>query len=85
MKKGTFGGLAGVALSRGRDIPGHWKNIVLNIVSFSPLNYPPSVLAVLLVIVLVVVLLSDGALGLDRCHWRGGHNNQLKAGFSDMI
>ncbi len=24
-KKGTFGGLAGVALSRGRGIPGHWK------------------------------------------------------------
>ncbi len=33
------------------------KYIVLNIVSFPPLNYSPSVLAVLLVVVLVVVLL----------------------------
>ncbi len=32
------------------------KNIVLNIVSFPPLNYSPSVLAVLLVVVLVLVL-----------------------------
>jgi hypothetical protein len=58
-KKGTFGGLPGVALSRGQDIPGHSrKNTVLNTVSFLPLNYPPSELAVLLVVVLVVVLLS---------------------------
>ncbi len=34
------------------------KNIVSNIVSLPPLNYSPSVLAVLLVVVLVVVLLS---------------------------
>jgi hypothetical protein len=34
------------------------KNIVLNIVSFLPLNYSPSMLAVLLVVLLVVVLLS---------------------------
>ncbi len=34
------------------------KNIVSNIVSFPPLNYSPSVLAVLLVVVLIVVLLS---------------------------
>jgi hypothetical protein len=41
-KKGTFGGLPGVALSRGRDIAGHRKKtIVLNIVSLPPLNYPP--------------------------------------------
>jgi hypothetical protein len=33
------------------------KNTVLNTVSFPPLNYSPSVLAVLLVVVLVVVLL----------------------------
>jgi hypothetical protein len=58
-KKGTFGGLPGVALSRGQDIPGHSrKNTVSNTVSFPPLNYSPSVLAVLLVVVLVVVLLS---------------------------
>jgi hypothetical protein len=58
-KKATFRGLPGVALSRGQDIPGHSKkNTVLNIVSFLPLNYSPSVLAVLLVVVLVVVLLS---------------------------
>ncbi len=25
LKRGTFGGLAGMALSRGRGIPGHWK------------------------------------------------------------
>jgi hypothetical protein len=58
-KKGTFGGLPGVALSRGRDIPGHSrKNTVSNTVSFPPLNYSPSMLAVLLVVALVVVLLS---------------------------
>jgi hypothetical protein len=58
-KKGTFGGLPGVALSKGRDIPGHSrKNTVLNTVSFPPLSYSPSVLAVLLVVVLVFVLLS---------------------------
>jgi hypothetical protein len=34
------------------------KNIVSNIVSFLPLNYSPSVLAVLMVVMLVVVLLS---------------------------
>jgi hypothetical protein len=34
------------------------KNIVSHIVSFPPLNYSPSVLAVLLVVLLVVVLLS---------------------------
>jgi hypothetical protein len=58
-KKSTFGGLAVVALSRGRDIPGHSKkNTVLNRVSFPQLNYSPSMLVVLLVIILVVVLLS---------------------------
>ncbi len=57
-RKGTFRGLAGVALSRGCDIPRHWNKIVSNIVSFLPLNYSPSVLAVLLVDVLVVVLFS---------------------------
>jgi hypothetical protein len=58
-KKGTFGGLAGIALSRGCDIPGQSKkNTVSNIVSFPPLNYSPADLAVLLVVVLVVVLLS---------------------------
>jgi hypothetical protein len=58
-KKDIFGGLPGVALSRGRDIPGHSrKNTVLNTVSFPPLNYSPSMLVVLLVVVLVVMLLS---------------------------
>jgi hypothetical protein len=58
-KKGTFGGLPGVSLSRGQDIAGQRrKNTVSNIVSLLPLNYSPSVLAVLLVVVLVVVLLS---------------------------
>jgi hypothetical protein len=42
-------------------------------------------LAVFLVVVVVVVLLSDVALGLDGCHWREGYNNQLKVGLSDMI
>jgi hypothetical protein len=38
-KKGTFGGLPGIALSRGQDIPGHSrKNTVLNTISFPPLN-----------------------------------------------
>jgi hypothetical protein len=51
--------LSGVALSKGQDIPGHSrKNTVLNTVFFTPLNYSPSMLAVLLVVVLVVVLLS---------------------------
>jgi hypothetical protein len=59
LEKGIFEGLAGVALSRGRDIPGHSKkNTILNIVLFPPLNYSPSLLAVLLVVLLVVVLLS---------------------------
>jgi hypothetical protein len=49
-KKGTFEGLADVALSRGQDIPGHSK------VSFPLLNYSPFALAVLLVVMLVVVL-----------------------------
>ncbi len=57
-KKGTFGGLPGVALSRGRDIPGHRKKHSFEHSSLPPLNYPPSVLAVLLVVMLVVVLLS---------------------------
>ncbi len=58
-KKGTFGGLPGVALSRegSRHTWTLKKNIVSHIVSFPPLNYPPSVLAVLLVVMLVVVLL----------------------------
>ncbi len=58
-RKSTFGGLPGIALSRGRDIPRHSrKNTVSNTVSFPPLNNSPSVLAVLMVVVLVVVLLS---------------------------
>ncbi len=70
-KKGTFGGLPGVALSRGQDIPGHSrKKTVLNTVSFPPLNYSHSLLAVLLVVVLVVVLLSCccRCLRLLCCH-----------------
>jgi hypothetical protein len=27
----------------------------------------------------------DGALGLDGCHWRGGHNNQPKDGLNNRI
>ncbi len=26
-----------------------------------------------------------GALGLDGCHWREGHNNQPKVGLNDRI
>ncbi len=71
LKKGTFVGLPGVALSRGQHIQGHQKkNIVSHIVSFPPLNYPPPMLDVLLVVVLVVVLLSCccHCLHLRCCH-----------------
>jgi hypothetical protein len=69
-KIGTFGGLAGAALSRGQDIPEHWKNIVSHIVSFLPLNYSPSVLAVLVVVMLVVVLLLCCCCCLHLLHCR---------------
>ncbi len=66
-KKGTFGGLPGITKLCSKLFflcPGvetyldTKKNIVSNIVSPPPLNYPPSMLAVFLVVVLVVVLLS---------------------------
>jgi hypothetical protein len=75
-EKGTFRVLPGVALSRGRDIPGHSrKNTVWNTVSFPPLNYP-CLVGCCVGSCFVVMLLSVSLFTLlPRCQHRHRHHH----------